>query len=399
MAVIQGIDVAKWQGTIDWKKVKNSGKKFAILKVTQKNNSVEGKFEANYSGCTENGIPVGVYRYVYAQNTDEAKKEANAIVSVLKGKEISCGVWIDMEDSSISGLGKDKLENIINAEAEILKSAGYKVGIYCNKNWYDNILDGKELSKTYPFWIARYPSNDTGTYNADSSLSPKDYAVVWQYSSKGKVDGISGNVDLDVAFKDLTELMGKIESKPAEKPVSAAKTVNYKVKINTASGVNVRKGPGEKYSKITAIANGKTVTITKEQDSWGYTKEYKGWICLKYTKKVTTSTTTSSTKKDNDIAELQRECNKQGFSNQKVDGTPGPNTLAGCPTVKKGAKGNITKWIQKRLISIGYSCGSSGVDGDFGSGTEKAVKNFQKANGLTADGIVGKDTWKKLLGM
>lgn len=184
-----------------------------------------------------------------------------------------------------------------------------------------------------------------------------------------------------------------------KKETSSAKAVNYKVKINTASGVNVRKGPGENYSKIIAVANGKTTTITKEQDGWGYAKEYAGWICLKYTKKVTTSTTTSSTKKDNDIAELQQECNKQGFSNQKVDGIVGPNTLAGCPTVKKGAKGNITKWIQKRLISLGYSCGSSGADGDFGSGTEKAVKNFQKANGLTADGIVGKDTWKKLLGM
>lgn len=181
-----------------------------------------------------------------------------------------------------------------------------------------------------------------------------------------------------------------------KKETSSAKTVNYKVKINTASGVNVRKGPGENYSKITAVANGKTTTITKEQDGWGYAKEYAGWICLKYTKKLTAST---STKKDNDIAELQQECNKQGYSNQKIDGIPGPNTLAGCPTVKKGAKGNITKWIQKRLISLGYSCGSSGVDGDFGSGTEKAVKNFQKEHGLTADGIVGKDTWKKLLGM
>lgn len=74
-----------------------------------------------------------------------------------------------------------------------------------------------------------------------------------------------------------------------EKPESSAKTVNYKVKINTASGVNVRKGPGEDYSKITAIANGKTVTITKEQDGWGYVKEYKGWICLKYTKKESES--------------------------------------------------------------------------------------------------------------
>lgn len=87
------------------------------------------------------------------------------------------------------------------------------------------------------------------------------------------------------------KLSGVVNNKEdkIEKPESSAKTVNYKVKINTASGVNVRKGPGEDYSKITAIANGKTVTITKEQDGWGYAKEYKGWICLKYTKKESES--------------------------------------------------------------------------------------------------------------
>lgn len=103
--------------------------------------------------------------------------------------------------------------------------------------------------------------------------------------------------------------------------------------------------------------------------------------------------------KSNWISELQEECNKQRFSNQKVDGIAGKNTLAGCPTLRKGAKGNITKIMQQRLISLGYSCGSTGADGDFGTNTYNAVKKFQKAKGLTQDGIVGKNTWKKLLGL
>lgn len=97
------------------------------------------------------------------------------------------------------------------------------------------------------------------------------------------------------------------------------------------------------------------------------------------------------------VAELQAECNKQGFSNQKVDGIPGPKTLAGCPTCKMGARGNITKWIQTKLNNLGYNCGAA--DGIFGLNTTNAVIAFQHAKGLDADGIVGSKTWSKLLGL
>ena len=97
------------------------------------------------------------------------------------------------------------------------------------------------------------------------------------------------------------------------------------------------------------------------------------------------------------IKRLQAECNKQGFSNQTVDGIPGPNTLKGCPLLKKGARGNITKLVQEKLTNLGYS--TNGVDGIFGSGTKSAVIKYQRAKGLSADGIVGQNTWKRLLGL
>ena len=87
------------------------------------------------------------------------------------------------------------------------------------------------------------------------------------------------------------------------------------------------------------------------------------------------------------IKRLQQECNKQGFSNQIVDGIPGSNTLKGCPIMKKGARGNITKLLQEKLVSLGYN--TNGVDGIFGPGTDNAVRLFQKANSLVSDGIVG----------
>ena len=100
---------------------------------------------------------------------------------------------------------------------------------------------------------------------------------------------------------------------------------------------------------------------------------------------------------DDWVRRLQNECNIQGFSSQKVDGIAGPNTLKGCPMLRKGAQGNITKLLQEKLVSLGYS--TNGVDGIFGSGTYSAVREFQKTRGLSPDGIVGQNTWRKLLNL
>lgn len=107
----------------------------------------------------------------------------------------------------------------------------------------------------------------------------------------------------------------------------------------------------------------------------------------------------NTVKIDNWIKRLQQECNNQGYSNQKVDGVAGPATLAGCPTVRKGAKGNITKLIQEKLLSLGYKLPKWGADGSFGGETVDAVKLFQEAKGLSIDGVVGQNTWRKLLNL
>ena len=98
---------------------------------------------------------------------------------------------------------------------------------------------------------------------------------------------------------------------------------------------------------------------------------------------------------DDWIKRLQEECNKQGFSKQIVDGIAGLNTLNGCPTLRKGVIGNITKLLQEKLVSLGYN--TNGVDGIFGSATDNAVRLYQRANNLVVDGIVGKNTWRKIL--
>lgn len=106
---------------------------------------------------------------------------------------------------------------------------------------------------------------------------------------------------------------------------------------------------------------------------------------------------TVTTTGDDWVRRLQQECNNQGFSKQNVDGIAGPATLAGCPTLRKGASGNITKLLQEKLVKLGYN--TNGVDGIFGSATYSAVREFQKTRGLSIDGIVGQNTWRKLLNL
>lgn len=100
------------------------------------------------------------------------------------------------------------------------------------------------------------------------------------------------------------------------------------------------------------------------------------------------------------VLRLQKECNAQGFGKgEPEDGIPGSKTLAGCPLLKRGSRGNITKLMQERLISLGYNCGSCGADGINGKDTYNAVRAFQADHGLEDDGECGQRTWRKLLGL
>ncbi len=195
-----GVDVAKWQGVIDWAKVKAAGKTFAVLKVTKKDNSIEDSFERNYTGTKAVEMPIAVYRYVYAKSVGQAHAEAKGILDALKEKHIEGEIWLDMEDSSIRNIGKSALTLIIDTEADILQKAGYRVGVYCNTDWYYNVLDGAGLAQKYKFWIAKYGKNTGNGSWRNRADDPKAIAYAWQYTSKGRVPGINTDVDLDLIY-------------------------------------------------------------------------------------------------------------------------------------------------------------------------------------------------------
>lgn len=196
---IKGIDVSSYQGKPDWAKVSKSGIKFAILRIHQKT-GIDSSFEYNYKNCKSNGILVGGYKYSYALTPAQAIDEAEDVIAALNGRGLDFPMFYDLEWSNQRKLGKQTIENITVAFLTRIKKAGYKVGIYCNLDWYNNVLS--DALKQYDCWIARYPASDNGS--VQERLRPS-VGVGWQYSSKGKVPGINRSVDMNVFYKDYSE--------------------------------------------------------------------------------------------------------------------------------------------------------------------------------------------------
>lgn len=203
MSNVYGIDVSAWQGTIDWAKVKKAGVGHVVLKINTKSLAIDKQFAANIKGCKAQGIPYSVYRYVYESTPAAAEKAAWAVVKLLRQHNAAPGtiVWWDLEDASIKGAAKTTLTDSIIIAETVIHRAGYSFGIYCNKDWYNNVLQTSKLDCAY--WIAAYGTNPTMEFGkAPGRAAPQIKHTLWgwQYCSKGKVPGISGSVDLNVVY-------------------------------------------------------------------------------------------------------------------------------------------------------------------------------------------------------
>ena len=199
---IAGIDVSAHNAKIDWEKVKNAGVDFAILRcgIGQNYKSQDDKyFERNVSECERLEIPYGIYIYSYALNTKNASSEADHALRLLKGHNPQYGVWFDMEDADgykkKHGMPSNKeLVNICITFCDKMIKNGYRTGIYASLSWFKNQLKDSKLDK-YERWVAQW--NDHCSYT-------KDY-VMWQYTSSGMVDGISGRVDMNIMYLKISD--------------------------------------------------------------------------------------------------------------------------------------------------------------------------------------------------
>lgn len=186
---LEGIDVSYHQGSINWSKVKAAGIDYAILRCgfgQDLVNQDDSMWEKNADACTELGIPFGAYLYSYATTEAKAVGEAKHVLRLIENYDLQYPVYYDIEDASQKKLGKEKLGKIAKAFADVIEDAGYEVGIYASYSWFNSYLTA-DVFDNYSRWVARY-----NTYCGYE----KDYHM-WQYSSSGKVNGVSGNVDMD----------------------------------------------------------------------------------------------------------------------------------------------------------------------------------------------------------
>lgn len=215
--IVNGIDVSKWQGSIDWNQVKASGISFVIIKCGGRSIGDGGLYEdscfrQNIQGALNAGLKVGVYFFSQATSVTEAYEEASLCIDLIKDYNITYPVAFDWESASgyrvaSANLSTTALTEICETFADTVKSYGYTPMIYFNRNDWRNAVNTSVLTSKYKVWLAtylyKYQNTDATWQQGDSLLSYSDIPYcMWQYKSTGRVAGISGNVDMDIALFD-----------------------------------------------------------------------------------------------------------------------------------------------------------------------------------------------------
>lgn len=194
-----GIDVSKWQGDIDFEKVKNAGVEFVILRMGVMKDkdtplAIDNTFESNYNKAKEAGLKVGIYVYSEADTVDKAVENAKFVIDNLNGDKLDFPVCFDWENWAYFNeleINLHRLNEMYDAFTEELENAGYTTMLYASENYLNNTW----LSlKDYTIWAAKYSSKMP-------SLNAGNEYILWQNTDKGRVDGIEGNVDLDIYYK------------------------------------------------------------------------------------------------------------------------------------------------------------------------------------------------------
>lgn len=197
----KGIDVSKWNKTIDWEAVKNDGVEFVIIRCGYRGASsgsliLDPMYVENIEGAIQAGIPVGVYFFTQAVNEIEAIEEASMVINLIRKYDVDYPVFLDSESAGgngrADGLSSEQRTKNHKAFFETIALAGYETGIYGSTNWLNSRVDMNMLSN-YRTWLAQYA--DIPTYEG--------YYHMWQYTSKGRIEGISTNVDLNLSYMKI----------------------------------------------------------------------------------------------------------------------------------------------------------------------------------------------------
>lgn len=246
----KGIDLSEWQTQVDYTKLKRQGIDFAIIRCGYgRDKSQKDKmFEKHYEGLKKAGIKIGCYIYSYANKVSDGKLEAQNCLNFIKGKTFDLPVFYDLEDKVTSSLGKTNITMLANAFLTEIKKAGYNTGIYANLNWFNNYINLRELKNRNPnmyVWLAQWEvSKPTASFNYD----------FWQYTSNGKLDGISGRVDMNYQItKTEDNSVGNVENRKSNEEI--AKEVWQGLWGNGQERVDQLTRAGYDYTEIQKIVD------------------------------------------------------------------------------------------------------------------------------------------------
>lgn len=262
--MLKGIDVSYSQGIIDWNKVKGQID-FAILRCGYGDNMEsqdDSQWKRNADECTRLGIPFGAYIYSYATTDAQTRSEAEHILRCIKGYKLSLPVYLDLEEpgTEAGAVGRAKIF------ADIIEKAGYWCGIYANLSWWRNYLGG--LGNRYTKWVAQYNSK------CDYDNGKPD---IWQYASDGRVNGISGNSDMNIMYRDLLKEVAGNQTSSTVKPSTDSVTTPDGTTLDLVVGVMSgkygdgdarKKALGSRYNEVQGvidhIASADVTTLAKE---------------------------------------------------------------------------------------------------------------------------------------
>lgn len=207
MSGLKGIDISVWQsGFTDFEPFKNAGYGYVICKISE-GQSTDKCFEQHYNNCVKSNVPVGAYVFSHATDTSRARVEAEYALNVLNGRKLDLPIFMDLEASDINYGWNVDITPVALAFGEVIKSAGYKWGVYANQSWMVNKLDIDALREAGAMiWCAKY-----------SDEKPTVYCDIWQYSDNGTVPGFSHKVDMNIAMTDV------LNSTPVEIPQEEVK--------------------------------------------------------------------------------------------------------------------------------------------------------------------------------
>lgn len=204
-ALAKGIDVSYSQGEIDWEMVSDTDVSYAVIRCGYGNNNAyqdDSRWKYNADECMRLGIPFGVYIYSYAMNVEDAKSEADHVLRLVQGYDLTLPIYLDLEDERFTGsLTNTEIAEIAEVFCTTVQNAGYDVGIYANLDWFRNRLTDRRFDQ-WEKWVAQY------NYQCDYE---GEYAM-WQCTSQGTVDGIDGYVDVNFSFKEVPSRIQQVKA-------------------------------------------------------------------------------------------------------------------------------------------------------------------------------------------